>query len=206
MKRPQRDFVVEIKSSRRLAKSKSNSIWGSVDLKAHAAHVEEQLRADNDGPAMLASIDAQQKEPAAESALADVGEVIKAGIGGNSQMVATSAEEAPLENHADDHRDFRAAIGDVEHKMTSTKAERKGGVSLEPSKTNLKKISAGSHRRPAGISRNVRKSEPASKSSLGRDAIRDLVELEAENKQLKKLLADRLRKENAELRRKLGFS
>jgi len=44
MKRPHRDFVVEIKSSPRLAKTKSSSIWGSFDPKAHATEVEDELR------------------------------------------------------------------------------------------------------------------------------------------------------------------
>jgi len=37
------------------------------------------------------------------------------------------------------------------------------------------------------------------------DELKDLVKLEEENFRLKKLLADRLRKENAELRKKLGL-
>jgi putative transposase len=38
------------------------------------------------------------------------------------------------------------------------------------------------------------------------DELKDLVKLEEENARLKKLLADRLRKENAELRKKLGHA
>jgi putative transposase len=38
------------------------------------------------------------------------------------------------------------------------------------------------------------------------DELKDLVKLEEENARLKKLLADRLRKENADLRKKLGLS
>ncbi|RWB25295.1 MAG: transcriptional regulator, partial [Mesorhizobium sp.] len=38
------------------------------------------------------------------------------------------------------------------------------------------------------------------------DELKDLVKLEEENARLKKLLADRLRKENAELRKKLGLA
>ena len=37
------------------------------------------------------------------------------------------------------------------------------------------------------------------------DELKDLVKLEEENARLKQLLADRLRKENAELRKKLGL-
>ncbi len=39
----------------------------------------------------------------------------------------------------------------------------------------------------------------------GGDELKDLVKLEEENVRLKKLLADRLRKENADLRKKLGL-
>ncbi len=45
----------------------------------------------------------------------------------------------------------------------------------------------------------------AAGQTLG-DELKDLVKLEEENARLKKLLADRLRKENAELRKKLGLS
>lgn len=37
------------------------------------------------------------------------------------------------------------------------------------------------------------------------DGLKDLVALEEENKRLKSLLADRLRKENAELKKRLGL-
>ncbi|PDT46675.1 transcriptional regulator [Sinorhizobium fredii] len=47
----------------------------------------------------------------------------------------------------------------------------------------------------------VSKTEPVSKS----DDLKDLVELEEENKRLRKVLADRLRAENAELRKRLGM-
>jgi putative transposase len=45
----------------------------------------------------------------------------------------------------------------------------------------------------------------AAGQTLG-DELKDLVKLEEENLRLKKLLADRLRKENAELRKKLGLA
>lgn len=47
--------------------------------------------------------------------------------------------------------------------------------------------------------------KPAAKTAAT-DELKDLVKLEAENGRLKKLLAERLRKENADLKRKLGIS
>ena len=59
----------------------------------------------------------------------------------------------------------------------------------------------------AGISAQTyyhwKKAAPAAANG---DELKDLVALEQENKRLKTLLAERLRKENAELRRKLGMA
>ncbi|ESZ01230.1 transcriptional regulator [Mesorhizobium sp. L48C026A00] len=45
----------------------------------------------------------------------------------------------------------------------------------------------------------------AAAPAADRDGLKDLVALEEENKRLKSLLADRLRKENAELKKRLGL-
>ncbi|WP_175544402.1 hypothetical protein [Mesorhizobium sp. YR577] len=58
MKRPHRDFVVEIRPTRRLTKTKSSSIWGSVDLKAHAVEVEDELRERKDSSAIQSPVQA----------------------------------------------------------------------------------------------------------------------------------------------------
>ncbi|MEI5676881.1 MULTISPECIES: transposase [unclassified Mesorhizobium] len=47
--------------------------------------------------------------------------------------------------------------------------------------------------------------KPTAKASQS-DELKDLVKLESENARLKKLLAERLRKENADLKKKLGIS
>ena len=73
-----------------------------------------------------------------------------------------------------------------------------------------KSISGGaSHKsavKQAGISEQTyyQWKKAALPASVG-DDLKDLVALEEENKRLKSLLAERLRKENAELKRKLGF-
>lgn len=55
-----------------------------------------------------------------------------------------------------------------------------------------------------GSDGNIARSQAGPKTS--RDLNKDLSELEADNRHLKKLLADKLRRENAELKRKLGFA
>lgn len=285
MKRPQRDFVVEIKSSRRLAKSKSGSIWGSLDLKAHAAHVEGLLRTDDDGAATQGSIEVasasdsirlstlplpagtkpndhqkfsvapsaiQQKESGSEGSQepANINEPNEASIGGKSQSRKARVAKMTKERQANDHDGLRTVRDEVEHGMLSSDDT---GQILEPLATVVErydpsdadkevggsssKKNAKSSQRVAGVSRIAQKKETASESSPSRDESRDvglagacrngsdkniarsqenkkplrdlnkgLSELEAENKHLKKLLADKLRKENTELMRKLGFS
>ncbi|WP_431324903.1 hypothetical protein [Rhizobium sp. YTU87027] len=46
MKKPQRSFVVELKSGRRRQTSKPVSIWGSLDLKAVSAAVSAEAGND----------------------------------------------------------------------------------------------------------------------------------------------------------------
>ncbi|WP_394892278.1 transposase [Mesorhizobium sp. AaZ16] len=60
----------------------------------------------------------------------------------------------------------------------------------------------------AGISEQTysRWKKVAGQTTTPSDELKDLVKLEEENARLKKLLADRLRKENAELRKKLGLA
>jgi len=253
MKRPQRDFVVEIKSSRRQAKSTS-SIWGSVDLKAHTAEVEDQLRAADDSTARQDSIEVasetdssrlgllplpetnepndrqdvsakpstiQQKAPSPENTQgsANIGEPVEAGTGGKSQPIDYGPQ----------------AIADVEQRTAS--GDSPGSI-LEPLATAVEssaasegnsKTAAKSRKRPVDASRIAKKNETAFQSIPGRDsglagmrsgdagknlanprkdgkARSELARLEAENRHLKKLFADKLRKENAELKRKLGFS
>ncbi|WP_159952650.1 SyrB-like regulator [Rhizobium sp. 18065] len=59
---------------------------------------------------------------------------------------------------------------------------------------------------PAMISRANRAQEPSGSSSEILDDIATLIELEEENKRLRKQLSDKLRAENADLRKRLGTS
>jgi putative transposase len=47
--------------------------------------------------------------------------------------------------------------------------------------------------------------KPAAKQPVASDSLSEFVELEAENQRLRKLLAEKLRAENAELRKRLGL-
>jgi len=218
MKRPQRDFVVEIKSSRRLAKSKPGSIWGSLDLKVHAADVEDLLRADDGGAVVQGSIEVASASDKPDDL--QNGSVIPSAIQQKDSDPENTEEPAngPKPN---DHHGLRAVADDVKPTMISTAVEKEGGASLAASETSSKKTIAKSRRRVGGVTQTAQKNKPGlagpSKAEKNvasrptgketrRDLAADLVELEVENRNLKKLLADKLRKENAELKRRLGFS
>ncbi|SFT58186.1 hypothetical protein [Mesorhizobium sp. YR577] len=228
MKRPQRDFVVEIKSSRRLAKSKPGSIWGSLDLKAHAADVEDLLRTDDGGAVVQGSIEVASASDKPDDL--QNGSVVPSAIQ-QKDSGPENTEEPANDPKPNDHYGLRAVADDVKPTMISTAVERKGGASLAASETSSKKTIAKSRRRVGGVPQTAQKNKPVSESSpvrddglagsskaeknvasrptgkeARRDLAEDLVELEVENRHLKKLLADKLRKENAELKRKLGFS
>ncbi len=218
MKRPQRDFVVEIKSSRRLAKSKPGSIWGSLDLKAHAADVENLLRADDDGAVVQGSIEIASASDKPDDL--QNGSVVPSAIQ-QKDSGPENTEEPANGAKPNDHHGLRAVADDVKPTMISTAVEKKGGASLAASETSSKKTIAKSRHRVGGVTQTAQKNKPGlagpSKAEKNvasrptgkearRDLAADLVELEVENRNLKKLLTDKLRKENAELKRRLGFS
>ncbi|PST20654.1 transcriptional regulator [Mesorhizobium plurifarium] len=87
-----------------------------------------------------------------------------------------------------------------------TEAERAEKLSLIKGLLSAGKSTLKDALKQVGITEqtyyNWRKAaEPVSQA----DDLKDLVELEKENKRLRKLLADRLRAENAELRKRLGM-
>ncbi|NGO56275.1 transposase [Mesorhizobium camelthorni] len=110
----------------------------------------------------------------------------------NGAHTASQAEEAP------------AAAARTGRKIYSEKERAQKRAQIE------KSISGGatlkSAVKQAGISEQTyyQWKKAAAPASDG-DDLKDLVALEEENKRLKSLLAERLRKDNAELKRKLGL-
>ncbi|RJG40941.1 hypothetical protein [Mesorhizobium sp. DCY119] len=208
MKLPHRDFVVEIKSSRRLTKTKSNSIWGSIDMKAHAAEAEDELRALENSSAIQNPV---QVPTAPDNS--NVDRLLVADAGGQEDSGASrdALDPIPVNNQDQTKVDVVPKVRTGTKSGSRTATGRRGAgtalpiVQLKEASMMSDSISSGDLKKEERGKRGQRQSSgttpPGTKTRYDLD--KDLVELETENQRLKKLLADKLNSENAELRRKL---
>ncbi|MER8383174.1 transposase [Mesorhizobium sp. M1405] len=227
MKRQIRPFVVEVKQKRGKQKS-THSIWGGLDLskivtemtqpadgaqspnsevidfsiraidaeggdKPKAEHImadfqDAQTVQTTVAPAKVEVPESKKKVPRAKKAKAELEKPVRK----NGAKPAAQAAEAPVAA-----KTARKTYSEKERAQKLAQIEKSiaGGATS--------KIAVGG----AGISEQTyyywkRAAAPSSDSG----DLRDLVALEEENKRLKNLLADRLRKENAELKKKLGLA
>jgi hypothetical protein len=227
MKRQPRPFVVEVKHKRGARKSRS-SIWGGFDLLAIAAETgneEQQLPNGQLVDSKVTVVDANsQRNSQAEQHMPDPQE---------AELPQTSAE-APVKQtvaapkkRAARPRKAKAEAGQPMTKKSSRQSAKATEVSAPatraPRKTYSQKeraqklsqieksIAAGATTKSAvsqaGISEQTYYQwKKAIAPSFESDELKNLLALEEENKRLKKMLAERLRKENAELKDKLGLA
>ncbi len=227
MKRQIRPFIVEVKQKR--AKQKpSNSIWGGLDL----SKIVTEMTQPADGAQLpnsevidfsIRAIDADGGDkPKAEHIMADFqdAQTVQTRVAPAKVEVPESKKKVPRAKKAKSELAKpagkngakpapQAAKAPLAVKTTrKTYSEKERTQKLEQIEKSIaggstSKIAVGQ----AGISEQTyyqwkRSAAP----SLDSGDLRDLVALEEENKRLKNLLADRLRKENAELKKKLGLA
>lgn len=224
MKRQTRPFIVEVKHKRGVSRQ-SHSIWGDLDLSALDAEATKEAEAvELPNPPLIDSIVApinaeDGNKPQAEHLMADPQET-------ESTQISTEAP-APAEVKK---RTPRAKKAKAEPKRSAAKNVAKASVSEvvapAPAKARRKiysvkeraqmlsqiekSIGGGesikSATKKAGVSEQTYYQwKKASASVPEGGELKDLVALEEENARLKKLLAERLRKENAELKKRLGL-
>ncbi|MGX5831788.1 transposase [Mesorhizobium sp. 43Arga] len=228
MRRQTRPFIVEVKRKRGIQKQ-SRSIWGNFDISAAVAEATRESEAteppncqtiesviistdpeylfnsqaetpmpDLSGAEAVASpseSSAKAEKPkankkAAQSRKSKPGKTLSARTNGTVAQTRTSDQAAALGSG----RTIYSAKQRAE-KLSEMQQSMNGGATL--------KLAA----KQAGISEQTyyhwkRASTPAARS----DDLKDLLALEDENKRLKALLAERLRKENAELKMRLGMA
>lgn len=176
MKRPQRSFVVEIKSGRRQSAQRKTGIWGDIDLKSLSREVDDET---------LVGVPA--KDPDQVAGTSDVEPVSIA-----SEAVSRSGSEkteaaARVPASTDDDPPADAAGGVSENKQVST------SLGQTP-KARRKRISSSAILEDVtGRNDEVRDGAPSGEFSD------ELAALEIENRRLKSLLAEQLRAENAQL-------
>ncbi|MEY9534745.1 hypothetical protein [Sinorhizobium fredii] len=188
MKKPQRRFVVEFKSGRRLPKSGANSIWGNTDLKALAREVEDQsyhlFRA---GKASVQDV----REPAP------------------GKNVSIPAGELAVEDVALEPPTNLISAGSLGSVSAVTdEVPEPAPTAIEPA-TVFKTVKAPKKARRKRVARFLPAPVPSAKDVPPAGAVTaattsdDLATLDAENKRLRHLLANKLRAQNAELKRML---
>ncbi|MCA1371536.1 hypothetical protein I6F15_30095 [Bradyrhizobium sp. BRP14] len=183
MKTPQRRFIVEFKPARRRSKERTNSVWGNTDLKALTREVEEMaphLFSLTEEPVSPNAVYGPPASPNAEFLIADKENVE---LGRAAVTPAESSEIALSGLHNSSH----SAV-DATEQLQET-----------PPVSNTRRNSKQriSQRLPERLSLDVGE-------NIERPISRDeLATLEAENKRLKRLLAERILAQNLQLKRML---
>ncbi|MBD8653797.1 transcriptional regulator [Rhizobium sp. CFBP 13726] len=216
MKKTQRNFAVEYKSGRRKLDTKPTSIWGNVDLKSVSRDGEDEAM-----PSLLPGIEGDFPKPELSVHRADP----RLASLTPPEATPTIAEEAKEMLMADD----TDTINDVdapaqEEAPVAVKKQRKPRAkNTSVVATTAESATAGTDgpkkrgRKPR-VSKDTTPVEPAAPklaptadqiagdaaTSAG-DEMADLLQLEAENQKLRKMLAEKLRAENADLRKKLNL-
>jgi hypothetical protein len=221
LKKVQRNFAVEYKSGRRRPDAKANSIWGNIDLKSLSQDVLEEAMpilpvgspdSKTGGDGFL-----PPEEPAGPLLTVSTGQ----------QTTASGLQERDMADENDTITDAEApaaAAPDVAKKQRKPRAKKAaaevGTVEAATEPAAASNASAGKQRRGrkaksdggamkakrAPVKRGPKAVQTATTPSPAAiDEMADLLQLEEENRRLRKLLAEKLRAENADLRKRLNL-
>lgn len=199
MKTPQRKFVVEFKSGRRQTKARTNSIWGDTDLKALVREAEDKAphlfnsnaapgRPDEGGEDIASdtmnsgSAGGHAGEASVAGASTSLGDGAKVDVPKQSETTVATAE----------------VVEPVQESPPVFQPKRTS------SDTPRKRVKRGPLRATAHIA--MRRNKPRSVEAVtARDAVslEEVTTLDAENKRLKRLLAERLHAQNLQLKKML---
>ncbi|WP_312410625.1 transcriptional regulator [Shinella sp.] len=218
MKKTQRSFSVEYKG-RRKPDPKSNSIWGGIDLKSVARDVEDEAapyppahepdgqsagnvlatNTETVGPFLTQPVRQHTTEAANEETnMADESETMTTGD-------APAVVETPTLPKK--QRQPRAKKVAAEPASVGTAAQTAAvsteAVGKQKRGRKAKAVEAASPAKRKPVKRAPKPVQAASVVSPAIDDIADLLQLEEENQKLRKLLAEKLRAENADLRKRL---
>ncbi|MCF6371037.1 transcriptional regulator [Rhizobium halophilum] len=218
MKKNQRNFAVEYKNGRRRAGSNTNSIWGDVDLRQVAKEVQIQ----RDLPVVLPA----QETGAGVTAVAAVetGDPMLTPVESSQNSSSSYLKESRMNDEIDSTADSATAPA-VAAPETGPKARKPRGrksatqiassdatnnETAEKPKRGRKPKAAGTSaagsRQPRGRRAAVAPQPATSEPTSTTDDFSDLLQLEEENRALRKQLAEKLRAENAELKKRLNLN
>lgn len=183
MKAPRREFVVEYKSTRRQTKAQPKSIWGNLDLGAVARQVDADDVLPAEQPIRSQLVETRRVEPASSSdAVIDT-----------SNVAEKIVDRQPI---ADADPETVDVVVSTITDLAKDDVQSTGGAAISRS-SRARTPSPHSERStpsPDGLSVSI---PPAHHGD-------DIVTLDAENRRLKRLMVDKLRSENDQLRSILG--
>ncbi|PDT51255.1 MULTISPECIES: hypothetical protein [Sinorhizobium] len=197
MKTPPRSFVVEFKSGRRQPAARTNSIWGDTDLKALAREVQQKaphLFTAHEAPGTSDSGEAPRSDPINGSAgeTADPVEIARAA----TPSTGSAGLETPKRSEAD-----RLAAKAVAHVQKSDTVLKTRPAPPSTARERVKRAPAQTiARNSTGEHQDLKARTEAADNPISLD---ELAALDADNKRLKRLLADQLRAQNLRLMKML---
>jgi hypothetical protein len=217
LKKVQRSFAVEYKSGRRKLNSNPNSIWGDMDLKSVAQDLQEEAK-----PFLpIGPQDRKSSSAGEERSLALLTLPIEQETNAPALQETIMADENNTMTDADTPA---AAAPDVPKKQRKPRAKKAGpetasvAISAQPAAASnaatvkqkrgrkAKSDEGATSTKRAPVKRAPRAVQTATPPSVAAvDEIADLLQLEEENQRLRKLLAEKLRAENADLRKRLNL-
>ncbi|MGX9992605.1 transcriptional regulator (plasmid) [Rhizobium sp. Z1P35] len=221
MKKVQRSFAVEYKSGRRKLDTRSNSIWGNMDLKSVARNLEEEALPFLSGSSQSGKSNNEMSLPEPDQAEALLTPPLGASTTASDTQEMSMADETETATSADapivvetpiapkKQRKPRAKkAAALESASADAMAEPAaglagaGGVKRRGRKARAIEATASAKRAPVRRAPKAVQTAPAAPMTAI-DEMADLLELEEENQRLRKLLAEKLRAENADLRKRL---
>lgn len=223
MKKPQRSFVVERKSAGRKQMTRPNSIWGDVDLKSVARDVQEN------GPDIFQSANGKNVFEEASSSLSfsSISNASLTGVKGLPDIKPTKQESSMADENTTAATDTaNAVVAPKADKPKKTRMPRAKKASAEtasvsaevapsepavvvkrgrkPAAAKVAPSVATAVKAPAKKQAAAKQVEAKAKAPAALDEMADLLALEEENQKLRKALSEKLRQENADLRKRLA--
>lgn len=224
MKRQVRPFAIEYKAKRRGSSKPGGSIWGDFDLASIAIDSDaDELTSGRIVDSSVPPVVSERHKSQAELDMSYPQEAdtlqttTEEPIGGEAPPAKKASRGKAAKVPGKRSARSKAAIevlADAQVSKLSTKSSGRRTYSPNERAKKLADIETAIVRgdsvkaaaKQAGISEQTyyqwkKAAEPLTQS----DGLKDLLALEEENRRLKNLLAERLRKENSELKKKLGL-
>ncbi|MBY5825828.1 transcriptional regulator [Rhizobium leguminosarum] len=219
MKKVQRSFAVEYRTGRRKLNANPNSIWGDMDLKSVAQDLQDDampflpetsqvssseisFAGEQQAAALLTPPIEQETNASAlqETIMADENDTMT-----NADTPAVAALDVPKKVRKP--RAKKAVPDTAPVAVSAQPAAALNAAAGKPKRGRKAKSDEGAtSAKRAPVKRAPKAVQAATAPSVAAvDEFSDLLQLEEENQRLRKLLAEKLRAENADLRKRLNL-